>query len=68
INETEPAGVPSVESAVGRLLQAGLSVRDVAGVLADLGLAARREAYQLALAMKEERAERGENREATDEP
>ncbi len=65
MNETEPAGAPSVETAVRRLLQAGLGVRDTAGVLADLGLAARREAYQLALAMKEEGMETEENSDTT---
>jgi 16S rRNA (cytidine1402-2'-O)-methyltransferase len=50
-----------LHAAMHRLLQAGLHAKDAAQVLADLGLTSRREAYQLALAVKEETADAGEN-------
>jgi len=55
------AGAVELDAAVRRLLQAGLRPREAAQVLADLGVASRREAYQMALAVKEEAAEAGEN-------
>lgn len=44
----------SLEAGVRRMLAAGLRPKDIGQVLADLGLASRREAYQLALALKED--------------
>ncbi len=60
----EPAGAAGereLTPTVRRLLQAGLGPRDIAGVISDLGWASRREAYQRALALKEEDAAAGEN-------
>jgi 16S rRNA (cytidine1402-2'-O)-methyltransferase len=56
-----PVGERELEPAVRRLLQAGLGTRDTAGVLADLGLVSRREAYQVALAVKKEEMGQEEN-------
>ena len=54
-------GAGELRAAVRRLLQAGLRPKEAAHVLADLGMASRREAYQLALVVKEETAAPGEN-------
>jgi 16S rRNA (cytidine1402-2'-O)-methyltransferase len=52
---SEPPATPQqLDGAVRRLVAAGLGPRDVAGVLVELGVAGRREAYQLALAVKKE--------------
>jgi 16S rRNA (cytidine1402-2'-O)-methyltransferase len=54
-------GPADLRQAMRRMIQAGLRPKDAAQVLADLGVASRREGYQLALAVKEETVAAGEN-------
>ncbi|MEN6642067.1 MAG: 16S rRNA (cytidine(1402)-2'-O)-methyltransferase [Armatimonadia bacterium] len=56
-----PLAPPGLISALDRMLTAGLGARDIAQIIADLGLLPRREAYQMALAQMKGKASAAEN-------
>ncbi len=53
-----PGDASALKEAIRKMLGAGMSVKETAQIVADLGLLSRREAYQMALAVKEENAMR----------
>ncbi|MGE5531434.1 MAG: hypothetical protein ACM3VW_04895, partial [Bacteroidota bacterium] len=49
-----------VEAAIGRMIAAGVGARDISEIISGLGVAPRRQAYQMALKMRKELEERSE--------